>query len=176
MTKRSKIILTLICILFLASPLLAQQRDPLTERESDDLREVAQEPLKRLKLLIKFATERLDTIERIKDEPKTPDRGHRLHDALEDFSKIIDELDDNIDDYSQKQSDLRKPLNEVVPAETGFEQRLRDFKEWSQDPKHTVDYKSYSFALQDAIESVSLSLEDAKKTLDEQNQAYAKKK
>jgi len=174
MTK--KIFLALVCLLCLSVPLLAQQRDPLTDKESDDLREVAQDPLKRLKLLIKFATERLDTVERIKDEPKTPNRGSKLHDALEDFGKIIDELDDNIDDYSQKQSDLRKPLSEVVSAETSFDGRLKAFKEWSQDPKHTVDFKLYSFALQDAMESVSLSLDDAKKTLEEQNAAYAKKK
>jgi hypothetical protein len=176
MRKCSRILVAVLCMLWLSTPLGAQQRDPLTEKESDDLREVAQEPLKRFKLLIKFATERLDTIERIKDEPKTADRGSKLHAALEDFGKIVDELDDNIDDYSQKQTDLRKPLTEVVAAETSFETRLKAFKDWSLDPKHTLDYKSYSFALQDALESISLSLEDAKKTLEEQNEAYARKK
>jgi hypothetical protein len=173
MTIRSKAILALVFACFLGAPLIAQQRDPLTEKESDDLREVAQEPLKRLKLLIKFATERLDTVDRVKDEPKTADRGKKLHDALEDFRQIVDELDDNIDDYQQKQSDLRKPLTEVVTAESSFDTRLKAFKEWSQDPKHTLDYKLYSYALQDAMESVSLSLGDARKTLDEQNAAYA---
>ena len=90
--------------------------------------------------------------------------------------QIIDELDDNIDDYSEKQTDLRKPLTEVVTAETSFEARMKAVKEWSEDPKHTVDYKLYSFALQDALESVSLSLGDAKKTLEEQNAAYANAK
>jgi hypothetical protein len=173
MTMRYKAFLVLTCALLLSASLLAQQRDALTEKESDDLREVAQEPLKRFKLLIKFATERLDTVDRIKDEPKTPDRGKKMHDALEDFRQIIDELDDNIDDYSDKQSDLRKPLAEVVAAESSFEMRMKAVKEWSEDPKHTLDYKLYSFALQDALESVSLSLGDAKKTLDEQNAAYA---
>jgi hypothetical protein len=173
MTNRSRAILAVVFAMVLSAPLLAQQRDALTDKESDDLREVAQEPLKRLKLLIKFATERLDTVDRIKDEPKVGDRGSKLHDALGDFRQIVDELDDNIDDYQQKQSDIRKPLTEVVNAETSFESRLKAFKEWSEDPKHTTEFKLYSFALQDAIESVSLSLGDAKKTLDEQNAAYA---
>ncbi len=176
MMMRSKAILAVLCALLLTAPLVAQRRDALTDKETDDLREVAQEPLKRFKLLIKFATERLDTVERVKDEPKTPDRGKRIHDALEDFRQIIDELDDNIDDYSEKQTDLRKPLTEVVTAETSFDARMKAVKEWSEDPKHTVDYKLYSFALQDALESVSLSLGDAKKTLDEQNVAYANAK
>ena len=176
MTLRSKAFLAVICALLFVAPVTAQQRDALTDVESDQLREVAQEPLKRFKLLIKFATERIDTVDRIKDEPKTPDRGKKMHNALEDFRQIIDELDDNIDDYSEKQADLRKPLTDVVAAETSFEARMKAIKEWSEDPKHTVDYNSYSFALQDALESVSLSLGDAKKTLEEQNIAYANAK
>src|SRR3982751_1918999 len=104
MTNVKKSILALLCAVVLALPLAGQSRDPLTDKESDDLREVAQEPLKRLKLLIKYATERLDTVERMQNEPKVADRGTRMHDALEDFRQIVDELDDNIDDYSKKQS------------------------------------------------------------------------
>lgn len=176
MKMRYKIVFGVVLAFILSVPSWAQKRDALTEAESDQLREVAQEPLKRFKLLIKFATERLDTVDRIKDEPKTPDRGKKMHDALQDFGQIVDELDDNIDDYTEKQADLRKPLTEIVAAETSFEARMKAVKEWSEDPKHTIDYKSYSFALQDAIESVSLSLDDAKKTLEEQNVAFAKKK
>jgi hypothetical protein len=176
MKMRFKAVLAVFFALIIALPLFAQRRDALTEKESDDLREVAQEPLKRFKLLIKFATERLDTVDRVKDEPKMGDRGKKMHDALEDFRQIIDELDDNIDDYSEKQSDLRKALTEVVAAETSFDARMKAVKEWSEDPKHTIDFKSYSFSLQDAIESVSLSLGDAKKTLDEQNVTFANAK
>jgi len=173
MKMRLKAMLAVVFAIALSLPVLAQQRDALTDVESDQLREVAQEPLKRFKLLIKFATERLDTVDRLKDEPKTADRGKRLHDALDDFRQIIDELDDNIDDYTDKQADLRKPLTEIISAETSFEARMKVIKEWSEDPKHTIDFKAYSFALQDAMESVSLSLGDAKKTLEEQNVAFA---
>ena len=173
MNIRCKAVLAVVFAIILSAPMWAQRRDALTDVESDQLREVAQEPLKRFKLLIKFATERLDTVDRLKDEPKTADRGKKLHDALDDFRQIIDELDDNIDDYTEKQADLRKPLSEIVSAETGFDARMKAIKAWSEDPKHTIDYKAYSFALQDAIESVSLSLDDAKKTLEEQNAAYA---
>jgi hypothetical protein len=154
---------------------LAQRRDPLTDQETDLLREAAQEPYKRLKLLIKFAAQRLDTVEQIQNEPKAADRGKRLHDALEDFRQIVDELDDNIDDYSQKQSDLRKALNELISSENSFKTRLEGIKRVSEDPKHMEFSKLYSFALQDALEAVTLSLEDADKTLQEQNATLRKK-
>jgi Skp family chaperone for outer membrane proteins len=171
---------TLTMILFatlaLGLPAIAQHRDPLNDVESDQLREVAQEPYKRLKLYIKFATERLDTVEQIQKEPQGKGRGQRIHNALEDFRQIVDELDDNIDDFVQKQSDLRKALTETINAENGFDTKLKAIKERAQDPKNAEEYKLYSFVLQDAIESVNLSLEDSKKTMDEQNMAMGKKK
>jgi peptidoglycan hydrolase CwlO-like protein len=167
-----------VALLFvsLSAPLRAQHRDPLNDVESDQLREVAQEPYKRLKLYIKFATERLDTVEQIQKEQQAKGRGQRIHNALEDFRQIVDELDDNIDDFVQKQSDLRKALNDVVTAETGFEAKLKAIKDRADDPKYMDETKLYSFALQDAIESVNLSLEDAKKTMDEQVNTMGKKK
>jgi hypothetical protein len=147
----------------------------LSDRESDELREVAQEPYKRMKLFMRFASERLDTVEQIQNETKGGDRGKRMHDALEDFRQIVDEIDDNIDDYSQKQSDLRKALTELISTESGFKSRLEAVKRVSEDPKHMDFSKLYSFALQDALEAVSLSLEDAEKTLQEQNALLKKK-
>src|SRR3954469_13575965 len=113
MNVYSKIVLGVCCTLALALPVAAQHRDPLNEAESDQLREVAQEPYKRLKLMIKFATERLDTVEAAQRDDKAKGRGQRVHDALQDFRELVDELDDNIDDFVQKQSDLRKALTEV---------------------------------------------------------------
>jgi hypothetical protein len=168
--------LLLLCGFVLSAPVAAQKRDALNDVESDQLREVAQEPYKRLKLLIKFATQRLDTVEAMQKDDKDTRRGQKVHDALDDFRQIVDELDDNIDDYVQKQSDLRKGLTEVITAETSFDTRLKAMKDHAQDPKFADEYRLYSFAMNDAIESVNLSLGDAKKTLDEQTTAMGKKK
>jgi len=176
MNAFTKILLGVCCILAFAAPLAAQHRDPLNEAESDQLREVAQEPYKRLKLMIKFATQRLDTVEAAQKDSQSRGRGQRVHDALQDFRQLVDELDDNIDDFVQKQSDLRKALNEVISAESGFESRLKGIKSAAESPKLADEYKMYSFALQDAMEAVNLSLEDSKKTLDEQTTSMTKKK
>jgi hypothetical protein len=172
MTRLRNAVLTMVCVLTLAGLAASQSRDPLTDAESDQLREMAQEPLKRFKLLIKFATERLNVLDQVRNDAKSKDRGQRVHDALTDFRQIIDELDDNIDDYSEKRTDLRKPLKEVVDAEGGFQSRLQGLKDASLKQTDPAEYQRYNFALQDALESVSLSLEDAKKTLDEQTEAF----
>ncbi|MGZ4788627.1 MAG: hypothetical protein ACXVZX_08900 [Terriglobales bacterium] len=176
MNPFTKIVLALCCTLALAAPLAPQQRDPLNDAETDQLREVAQEPYKRLKLMIKFAGERLDTVEAAQKDDKAKGGGKRVHDALQDFRELVDELDDNIDDFVQKQSDLRKALGEVISAETSFDSRLKVIKARAEDPKNADEYKSYNFALQDAMEAVNLSLEDAKKTLGDQTTALSNKK
>jgi hypothetical protein len=170
----TKPLLLIAAALALSAPLTAQ-RDPLSGVESDQLREVAQDPEKRLKLFLKFASARLDTVEATLQDDKAKGRGQRAHDALQDFRELVDELDDNIDDYVGKQSDLRKVLGEVIGAEEGFEKRLKALQGRGNDPKLADESKAYSFVLQDAIEAVNLSLDDAKKTQDEQNGAAAKK-
>ncbi len=173
----TKAALVICCVLPLCMAVAAQQqRDPLNDLESDQLREAAQEPYKRLKLMIKFTSERLDTAEATQKDAEVRGRGQRVHDALVDFRALVDELDDNVDDFVQKQQDLRKALNEMVNAEESFDKRLKDIQERGQDPKRAEEYKQYSFALQDAQEAVNLSLEDAKKTLEQQAGAAARKK
>ena len=173
MNTLTKFVLVVACAVMLGLPLAAQQRDPLNEAESDQLREAAQEPDKRLKLMIKFANERLDTVEATIKDTTAKGRGLRVRDALQDFRELVDELDDNIDDFVQKQQDLRKPLNEIISAEENFDKRLKVIQERAQDPKFAEEFKQYSFVLEDATEAVNLSLEDARKTLAEQKAAMA---
>ena len=56
MKPAKKLVLVLLLLTVVAS---ARKRDPLTDAETDQLREAAMEPYKRLKLYIKFAQARL---------------------------------------------------------------------------------------------------------------------
>jgi hypothetical protein len=172
-----------IYILFLGiAPALAQVggREPLNNKEIDELRETAQEPEKRLKLMIQFAGARLATIEQLRGEPRfAADRGSRVHDLLEDFTKLVDEMGDNIDDYAARKEDLRKALKLVIEGDTDFQLKLRTLKE--QGPGaggKASEVQEYTFALQNAVEAVNLSLDDARKLLSDQEAAVkdAKKK
>lgn len=168
-------LLVMCCICMLAMSLAASapagRRDPLTEAETDQLREQAQEPAARLKLYIKFAGSRMVAIEEVPANAKSDlKRGQKIHDLLEDFSNLVDEIDDNIDNYAEHGSDMRKPLKELIDAESDWGQRLRNMKEAiGRDPEATKEAHDYSFALDTAIDSVNDSAESARKTLEEQN-------
>ena len=83
MRRRAQVIGLLVWMAVLALPAAASRRDPLTEPETDQLREAAQEPPLKLKLFIKFAGQRLASAEALRFDPKAgPDRAQQIHDLL----------------------------------------------------------------------------------------------
>src|SRR5256885_17008729 len=112
---RTRWIFTSLLLPALISPAWSQRRrDPLTRLEVDQLRDTAWEPELRLKLYIKFARARLAAVEQVRSDPKVTDRAQATHDKLQDFLDVYDELNDNIDTYEGRKSDLRKALKAVI--------------------------------------------------------------
>lgn len=165
--------------LLLSFPVHSQvrDRDPLTEKEVDQLRESAIEPEKRLKLMVEFTKARMVAVEQLRADPKVAkDRGLKVHDLLEDIATLVDEVDDNVENYSERNADLRKPLKQVVEMDSEFQAKLRELKAASEDPKKVDEAVDYKFALEDAIDSVNRSADSTRKLLEEQNVKFAKKK
>lgn len=159
--------IALLAILVCAVTLSAQRRrhDPLTEAEVDQMREVAQEPEKRLKLIIKFANARMQAIEQLRGDPKMAEgRGKQVHDLLSDFSELVDELDDNVNMYATRKQDISKPLGDVIVADSDWQLKLRGIKE---DAKAAAEARDYQFVLETAIDAVNASADNARDLLDE---------
>jgi regulator of replication initiation timing len=174
----SKLRRTAPVVLLLAFAVLTtaqrRRRDPLTPHESDQLREVAPEPEKKLKLYVTFAEARMVAIEQLRKDPKlVTERGPRIHDLLEDFSNIIDEMDANINDYVAQRIDLRKALKTVIEGDTNFQLRLRTLKDaGASDPEAAKEAKDYEFVLTDASEAVDGNLDNAREVLQKQIAAF----
>jgi hypothetical protein len=166
-----------VALLLVALPLAGQRRrDPLTDAETDQLREVADQPEARVKLWAKFVRARMAALDQIRSDPKfAAERGQRTHDLLEDLAGMIDEMDDNIDNYARQKSDIRKGLKEVVEMESELQLKLRGILE-TTDPAAQKELGEYKFVLQNAVESVNQSAANTRDTLQEQNEQFAKKK
>lgn len=172
-----KVAFVAMLVLVVLAPAQRRRRDPLTEAETEQLREVSPESDQKLKLLVKFARARLTDIEQLRADPKpSADRSRRLHDLLEDFANIVDELDDNVASFVQRKADLRKPLKAIIEADSGFQLKLQALKQAASDPKAGEEAKHYEFVLETAIESVEASLDNARDLLDKQNAAFAAEK
>ena len=175
--KTAILALALWLSLFLPSLSSPQRRDdPLTPPEIDQLRDTAVEPELRMKLYVQFARARLVSLEQMRSDPKTTDRARQTHDMLADFVAVYNELNDNLDNFVERRSDLRKALKWVIEGDTEFQAKLRALKDDSRtSPKEAEEYQ---FALSDAIESVDSGAEDHRKLLADEQEAWkhAKKK
>jgi predicted nucleic acid-binding Zn-ribbon protein len=159
----------------LPSPALAERRrDPLTTPEIDQLRDTAVAPDLRLKLYVKFARARLALLEQARSDPKTTNRALATHDRLQDFLDVYDELNENIDTYADRKSDLRKVLKTVVEADTEFEAKLRALHDSGDSAKDEA--KQYEFLLSNALATLDNSAQDHRQLLSEQEEVAKHKK
>ena len=168
------------CAMFLCALLvgwagqsLAQRRDPLNEKEIDEMRESADWPDKRLELMVQFARERMNKIDQLRADAKdAKDRPLQIHDLLEDFTAILDEIEDNVEMYGSHKADMRKGLTLIIEANSEWQNKLRQLKE--QSPPEELD--QYSFVLANATDAVSDMGDDTRQELQEQNQLAKEKK
>jgi uncharacterized phage infection (PIP) family protein YhgE len=162
-------------LLLAISPLWAQrQRDPFTPSEIDQIRDVSWEPQQRLALYVKFARERLVAMEQMRDDPKTKDRAQQTHDKLDDFVAIYDELNDNIDTYIDRRNDIRKPLKQIIAADSEFQSKLLALKEAANVTPNEA--KQYEFVLSNALDTLKDSADDHRNLLEQQQDAAKHKK
>ena len=173
--ERPRLLLAFLLILA-ALPAVAQRlpRDPLNQKEVDELRDTNQEPDKRLPLIVKFARERLDAAQAARVNPKlsAADRTAAIHDSLEDFLSIYDELGDNLDMYTDQKEDLRKPLKMVVAGDGEFKVKLDQLRQNSSPD----EMKVYAFVLSSAIQAVSDGIPEHRKLQQEQESLTKAKK
>jgi len=151
-----------------------KRRDPLTGPEIDQIRDTSWEPKQRLPLYVQFARARLVKLEEMRSDPKTKERARQTHDLLDDFQRLYDELNDNIDTYVDRRDDIRKPLKIVIDADTKFQAKLRALKDAAD--VSPAEAEQYQFVLTNAIETVDSATEDHRKLLtDQEEQAKHKK-
>jgi hypothetical protein len=183
-----KIATRIIFLLLLLSVVAAaKRRDPLTEAEADQLREVAMQPYERIKLMIKFTEARLAAIDQVRLDPKLGDeRGKRIHDLLEDFAGLVDEINDNLDQYEGRPLDkdtvkqYHKGLKELIEADGRFDLKLQALKSASEtDSVVRKQAPDFRFVLQDAMEALKSNADMAREymeTTHEQKNSSEKKK
>jgi hypothetical protein len=151
-----------------------KHRDPLTQPEIDQIRDASWEPKERLALYVQFARARLAKLETMRADPKVTDRPHQTHDLLDDFQLLYDELNDNIDTYVDRKDDIRKPLKQIIEADTEFQAKLRALKDSAQ--AKPVEYRDFEFVLTNALDTVDSSADDHRKLLADQEDSARHKK
>jgi hypothetical protein len=142
----------LALILFAVPHLLAQQTsDPLSARQIDQVRELGTQPVERIKLYLKFADQRIDAIRDMSKHAQEDNRPAELRARLEEFTRITDELSENIDTYHEDHADIRKALRQVMESTSKWPDVLN-----SSPPDQT-----YDFARKTALDAATSCSEQA---------------
>jgi hypothetical protein len=134
-------------ILFAFHPPLHAQasENALSDAEVEQVRESAYFPGDRVLVFVKFLDTRAAAIQELYAHPRRPGREQDTHDLLEQFTSIADELEDNLDDYSTRHSDVRKSLPKLLTA----------LDRWTSELKSPPDNEAYNVSRKLALEAVS---------------------
>ena len=131
----------------------------LSEAEVEKLRDTAYVPVDRVAAFIAFLDQRTRAIETLMAGRRRPGREEDVHDQMEQFTSIADDLDDNLEDYSKRHADLRKVLPKLVAATERWGTAL---KSPSEDEAYTVSRKLALETLNDVHESAVKMIEEQK--------------
>ena len=143
---------------------LAQRdQDALSQAEIEQLRDTNRMPNERVLAFVKFLDERSETIRNLVTKPRRPGREQDIHDAMEQFVSIADNLEDNLNEYSTRHRDVRKALPKL----------LRAIDRWSSIVKSPPDDDAYNVSRKLTLESIRDLREDTEHLIEEQRVWFA---
>jgi hypothetical protein len=143
-----------------------RSKDPLTPDQEEQVRAVADQPDERVKLYVKFVEERTAAIHHAVVRPLIQHPGIEIHDRLEEMTRLVDELQDNLDAYDESHSDARKGLKFLL-------ERTPKWQSVLQEPPGSPDY---DFARKTALDAVDNLTQSATALLKSQEDYFAKHK
>jgi hypothetical protein len=155
--------LAMILTGFAGSAICQSKRDPLNDEEVDQVREVADQPVERVKLYMKFISQRTDAIQEMVGDTKIQNKPMKFHTLLEEYTRLVDELQDNLDSYEETHSDVRKALKELVPAS----------ERWLAILNKPPPDQSYDFSRKTALEAGQSLVDQAKRLQSDQEKWFA---
>lgn len=156
-------------------PAFAQsKKDPLTDQQIEDVREAGDQPLQRIKLFVGYVDDRAKGIHTLNADPIAQNKSLRLHNLMEEFTRLSDELQDNMDNFDQQHADLRKVLKEIVDKTGDWGTILNEPK---PSPQYDFSRKTAIDANQSAHEtSVQMLADETKYFIEEKKKEKEQEK
>lgn len=138
------------------------QASALSDAEVEQIRDARYVPSSCILLFVKFLDDRTGKIHDLYAKPRQPGRETDTRELMEQFTSIIDELSDNLDDYGPRHADLRKALPKI----------LSSLDRWSTEIKAPPEDETYSVARKLALESIRDLRESTTELTSEQDEWF----
>ncbi len=158
-----RICVTLVLLALLPSLHGQRSDNSLSSAEVEQLRESAYVPRDRVLVFVRFLDDRSRAIQDLFSHPRRPGREQDAHDLLEQFTSIANELEDNLDDYSTRHSDVRKSLPKLLEAAD----------RWASNIRSAPDDETYNVSRKLALESIRDLRQDATELIASQKTWFA---
>ncbi len=161
MSFTQRTLLRVLCAFSSSHSAHAQRsKDPLTPDQEEQVRAVADQPNERVKLYIKFIEQRTDAIHHAVVRPAIQHPGIEIHDRMEEMTRLVDELQDNLDAYDESHDDVRKSLKFLL-------ERVPKWQSVLQEPPGSPDYDFARKTAQDAVDGLTQSATELLKSQEE---------
>lgn len=97
----------------------------LSQAEEESVRDAADDPAKRVAVYQSIIEARVKRIQDILADKRAQGRREDIRENMDEITGLVDELEDNLDDYDGKHRDLRKPLPKLLDATLRWESVLK---------------------------------------------------
>ena len=141
------------------------KNDPLTAAEVEKLREVADQPIERVKLFMTFIAQRTDAIAEMVGDTRIQNKPPKIRKLLQEYTYLVDELQDNLDNYDETHADIRKALKDLIPASKKW---LDTVNKPPPDPVYDFPRKTAADAAQSLVDQATQLQTDQEKFFAEQ--------
>src|SRR5271170_2898721 len=155
----------LLFLVFVPLSSAQDKNDPLTPAEVEKVREVADQPIERVKLYMTFIQQRSDAIAEMVGDTRIQNKPPKIRKLLEEYTRLVDELQDNLDNYDETHSDVRKALKELVPASKKW---LETVNKAPPDPIYDFPRKTAADASESLVDQATTLQTDQDKWFAEQ--------
>ena len=110
--------LRLVCMLFLCTPWVIAQRHStaISAGEEEKIRDAAADPALRVTVFQQIIETRIQRMQGILVDKRAQGRREDLKQNMDEITGLIDEFQDNLEDYDHAHRDLRKPLPKLLTA------------------------------------------------------------
>jgi ABC-type transporter Mla subunit MlaD len=122
--------------------------------------------VQRIKLFVGYVEERSNGIHTLNKEAGAQNKTARLHNLLDEFTRLSDDLEDNMDNFNDEHADLRKELKEVVDKST----------QWGTVLNEPPPSNQYDFVRKTALEANQSVHDAAVQMLADEEKYFAEKK
>ena len=116
-----------------------------------------------MKLYTKFLEDRAQKIRSLTTRPKSAQRVLKLDETLQDFTAVMDETGNNLDQYSDRHSDIRKALKTLTESTP----------RWLTILRALPGEPGFDLSRKEAIESGEELADQASRLLHEQDDYFA---